>query len=104
MNPSYAEYVATAMSLAAERGLIWDLNFDEQGKVSKDTRWNLTELVGMLPPPTLWLGQVGVEPNSFEALNKIRLRMMQSELVPGAMPKVWQDLYQAVLVHQLLIK
>ncbi|MFC0808314.1 hypothetical protein ACFHWW_23030 [Ensifer sp. P24N7] len=104
MNPSYAEYVATAKSLGAERGLIWDLVFDQHGKVSKDTRWNLTELVGMFPPPTMWLGQVGVDQNSFAALNRIRKRIRQQELIPAPMPKVWRDLYQAVLIHQLLVK
>ncbi|MFA1623681.1 hypothetical protein ACDY96_12880 [Rhizobium mongolense] len=104
MNPSYKEYVATAKELAAERGLNWDLEFDQEGKVSKATRWNLTELVGMLPPPTIWLGQVGVESNSFAALNVIRRRMAQEALVPAPMSQVWRDFYQAVLIHQLLIR
>ncbi|WP_085780493.1 hypothetical protein [Rhizobium sp. NXC14] len=65
MNPFYAEYIATAKTLAEERGLNWRLVYDDHGKVSKDTRWNLTELRGMLPPPIQWLGQVGVEANSF---------------------------------------
>lgn len=104
MNSFYAEYVATAKALAAERGLKWNLVCDERGTVSKDTRWNLTELVGMFPPPTLWLGQVGVELNSFAALNAIRRRMMQSELVANPMPQVWRDFYQATFIYQLLIR
>lgn len=104
MNPFYVEYVATAKSLAAERGLIWDLVFDEQGKVSKDTRWNLTELVRMLPPPTIWLGQVGVDPTAFAKLNEIRRRMEQELVAAGPLPQAWRDLYQAVIVHQLLVR
>lgn len=104
MNPFYAEYIATAKSLAAGRGLIWDLVFDEQGKVSKATRWNLTELVGMLPPPTIWLGQVGVDPVVFVRLNEIRQRMRQAPLVAGPLPQAWRDLFQAVIVHQLLVR
>jgi hypothetical protein len=104
MNPFYAEYIATAKALATERGLNWNLAYDDQGKVSKDTRWNLTTLVGMLPPPTLWLGQVGVDPTAFQKLNEIRLRMNQEVLLPGPMSSHWLDLYLAVFVHQLLIR
>ncbi|RKD52207.1 hypothetical protein [Rhizobium sp. WW_1] len=104
MNPFYVEYIATAKSLAAERGLVWDLVCDDQGKVSKDTRWNLTELVGMLPPPTLWLGQIGVDPAAFQKLNEIRERMGQSLLVARPMTQHWRDLYLAIFVHQLVVR
>lgn len=104
MNQFYAEYIATAKVLAAERGLHWNLVYDDQGKVSNDTRWNLTELVGMLPPPTIWLGQVGVDTNSFVKLNEIRHRMAQEIIASSPMSKAWMDLYQAVLIHQLLIR
>jgi hypothetical protein len=104
VNPFFAEYVGTAKQLASERGLNWDLICDDHGKVRKDTRWNLTELVGMLPPPTLWLGQVGVDPAAFQKLNEIRQRMNQKPLLPGPMSQHWRDLYQAVFVHQLLIR
>jgi hypothetical protein len=104
MNPYYAEFIATAKTLAEERGLNWKLAYDDQGKVSKDTRWNLTELRGMLPTPTLWLGQVGVDPASFAKLNEIRERMGQALLVARILPPHWLDFYQAVLIHQLLLR
>lgn len=104
MNPFYAEYIATAKRLATERGLEWNLVCDEQGKVSKDTRWNLTALVGLMPPPTIWLGQIGVEPASFEKLNEMRRRLDEPPLVPTPMSQIWRDLYQAIIIHQLLIR
>lgn len=104
MNPFYAEYIATAKTLAKDQGLNWNLICDDQGKVSRDTRWNLTGLVGMLPPPTIWLGQIGVDRNSFVTLNEIGQRMHQALLVPGPMPQAWRDLYQAVLIDQLLMR
>ncbi|WSH68191.1 hypothetical protein U8Q05_30340 (plasmid) [Rhizobium ruizarguesonis] len=104
MNPFYAEYIATAKVLAAERGLIWNLGYDHQGKVTKETRWDLTRLVGMFPPPALYLGQVGVERNSFAKLNEIRQRMGQEAIEPRPMPDAWLDLYLAIFVHQLLIR
>lgn len=89
--------------MAAQRGLIWDLDYDVQGKVSKATRWDLTELVGMFPPPSIYLGQVGVDPNAHEKLNEIRKRMNQGPVPAAPMTLHWRDLYQAVLVHQLLV-
>ncbi len=104
MNAFYAEYIATAKRLAAERRLNWDLVCDDQGKVSKDTRWNLTELVGMLPPPTIWLGQIGADPAAFQKLNEIGRRMNLKPLAPRPMSQHWRDLYQAVVIQQLLIR
>ncbi len=104
MNPFYAEYIATAKALATERGLNWDLVCDDAGKVSQDSRWNLTAMAGLMPPPTLHLGQLGVDPLSFEKLNEIRARMGQPALPARTMPRHWRDLYQAVIVDQLLIR
>jgi len=103
MNPFYAEFIATAKNLAEERDLNWKLVYDKQGNVSKDTRWNLTELRGMLPPPVSWLGQVGVDTASFRKLNEIREGMGQGVLFARPMPPHWLDFYQAVLIHQLLL-
>lgn len=104
MNPFYADYIGTAKILAKDRGLCWDLVCDEQGKVSKDTRWNLSALVGMLPPPIYWLGQVGVEKNSFIKLNEIRQKNGKDAIAPQPMSTPWLDLYLAIVIHQLLVR
>ncbi|RUW64554.1 hypothetical protein EOA31_35605, partial [Mesorhizobium sp. M4B.F.Ca.ET.049.02.1.2] len=104
MNPFYAEYIATAKALAAERGLDWDLVCDDHGKVSEHTRWNLTAIAGLMPPPINYLGQLGVDAPSFAKLNEIRMSMGQAAIAPGAMPEHWRDLYQAMIVEQLLIR
>lgn len=103
MNPFYAEYIATAKRLAEERGLSWNLVFDGDGKVSKETRWNLTELRGGLSKPVSWLGQVGVDTAPFEKLNEIRVEMGQGPLLPKPMSPHWLDFFKAVLIHQLLL-
>lgn len=103
MNPFYAEFIATAKRLAEERGLSWNLVFDRDGKVSKETRWNLTELRGGLSKPVSWLGQVGVDTAPFEKLNEIRVEMGQGLLLPKPMSPHWLDFFQAVLIHQLLL-
>ncbi|MFS2149482.1 hypothetical protein [Rhizobium sp. Rhizsp42] len=103
MNPFYAEFITTAKRLAEERGLSWNLVFDGDGKVSKETRWNLTELRGGLSKPVQWLGQVGVDTAPFEKLNEIRVEMGQGLLLPKPMSPHWLDFFQAVLIHQLLL-
>lgn len=104
MNRFYAEFIGTARKLAESRGLVWDLEFDEGGKVNRETRWNLTALVGLMPPPTLWLGQVGVDANSFPKLNEIRQRMGQAPITASPMSAEWQNLYKAIFIHQLLVR
>lgn len=103
MNPFYAEFITTAKRLAEERGLSWNLVFDGNGKVSKETRWNLTELRGGLSKPVSWLGQVGVDTAPFEKLNEIRVETGQGLLLPKPMSPHWLDFFQAVLIHQLLL-
>jgi hypothetical protein len=103
MNPFYAEYIATAKRLAEERGLSWKLVFDGEGKVTKETRWNLTELRGGLSKPVSWLGQVGVDAAPFKKLNEIRVEMGQGLLVAMPLSPHWLDFFQAVLIHQLLL-
>lgn len=103
MNPFYAEYIATAKRLAEERDLSWKLVFDGEGKVTKETRWNLTELRGGLSKPVSWLGQVGVDAAPFKKLNEIRVEMGQGLLVAMPLSPHWLDFFQAVLIHQLLL-
>jgi hypothetical protein len=45
---------------------------DALGKVNKSERWNLTSLCGMvLPPPTIWLADLGYDDNCLPALARI---------------------------------
>ncbi|MDX0488524.1 hypothetical protein GOC76_30945 [Sinorhizobium medicae] len=103
MNAFYAEFITTAKRLAEERSLNWKIVFDGDGKVSKETRWNLTELRGGFSKPVSWLGQVGVDTAPFEKLNEIRVEMGQGLLMPKPMSPHWLDFFQAVLIHQLLL-
>ncbi|KAB1086801.1 hypothetical protein F4V91_10415 [Neorhizobium galegae] len=104
MTAYFQTYIETAKAIVLERGLEWNLNYDEEGRVTKDTRWNLTALVGLLPPPTIWLGRVGVEANSFAALNEIRSSRDLDPLLACVMSEPWLDLYKAVVIHQLCVK
>lgn len=104
MNGFYSEFVGTAKDLAISNGLDWNLVCDAEGKVTKESRWNLTALVGMMPPPTIHLGRLGVDGSSFAQLNEIAMARGQPLLQAQAMHPHWRDLYQAVVIHQLLVR
>ena len=104
MNASFAAYVASARVLADERGLEWDLPCDDAGKIAKESRWDLTALVGMIPPPSIHVSDFGVEEDAFERLNEVRRRAGQSELAPAPMSQSWRDLYLAAIIHQVLVR
>ena len=96
MNEFYASFVKTAQNLALERGLLWNLPCDALGKVNKSARWNLTRLCGMVPPPTLWLSDLGYYENCLPALNSFLGATGHGTVTSAAMPRHWRDLYQAL--------
>ncbi|MBB5051025.1 hypothetical protein HNQ36_000979 [Afipia massiliensis] len=104
MNAAFAAYVASAKVLAADRGLKWDLPCDDTGKIAKASRWDLTALVGMIPPPSIYVTDLGVIEGSFERLNEVRRQMGQPELEPAPMSQSWRDLYLAIIIHHLLVR
>ncbi len=103
MNPSFAAYIESAKSLASARDLKWNVDCDDAGHVIARHRWNLTALVGMLPPPTTYLGQLGGDRAVIEALNAMRANDGLEPLTVRVMPREWCDLYQAVIIHQLVV-
>jgi hypothetical protein len=104
MNSFYASFIQTAKDLADQRQLSWALPCDALGKVSKDKRWNLTSLCGMVPPPTTWLADLGYDDNCLPALNRILEQRGDCIVADRAMPRHWQEFYQAVILNELLIK
>lgn len=58
----------------------------------------------MIPPPSIYLSDFGVEEAAFERLNEVRRQMGQSELVAAPVNQSWRDLYLAVIIHQLLVR
>jgi hypothetical protein len=102
MNDSFDAYVTTAKARAAERGLIWDLPCDELGDIPKASRWNLTKLVGMTPPPSIFISSFGIDAASFRALNELKQRSGDGQQYVSTMTERWRDLYLAAIVHQVL--
>lgn len=104
MKSSFAAYIASAKVLASERGLIWDLPCDETGRIPKDSRWDLTLLVGMIPPPSFYVGSFAIEADALDRLNEVRQQLGQPNLDARPIQPLWRDLYLAVIIHQLLVR
>lgn len=99
-NEFYRSFIETAKGLAQAKGLRWKLRCDGLGKVAKTDRWNLTRLSGMVPPPTLWLGCLDCYPAAVEVLST----MGKGAMTPCAMSQPWRELYQAILINEIVIK
>lgn len=104
MNEFYRSFVETAKSMAFERGLQWDLPYNESGKIPKDKAWDLGALAGMVPPPFYRIIDLGFDAAALTILNSIREQEHLPSLSLKAMPAHWRDLYQAVVLTEVLIK
>ncbi len=104
MNEFYRSFIGTGKELAARNGLRWDLRVAADGKVEKTERWNLTLLCGLAPPPTIWLSDLGYDANSVVMLNRMRADNSLDPIADTTMPPDWRDLYQAVVLNELLVK
>ncbi len=104
MNEFYQSFIETAQSLATERGLQWALPSDGGGKVPKDQAWDLAALAGMVPPPFFRVTDLGFDASGLAAVNEIKERNGLTPVPATAMPSRWRDLFQAVVLTEVLIK
>lgn len=104
MNEFFSEYIVSARTLAARHSLDWHPTFDERGAIARDERWNLTTLAGLAPPPTVWLTDFGSNEPLRATLNAIERQRGRGETSHVVMPPGWRDLYQAILVHAILVE
>lgn len=104
MNDIYQSFITTAKELASHHDLYWDPPHGASGKVEKAHRWNLTLLCGLAPPPTIWLSDFGYDANSVKVLNDMRVEQASEHIAVVAMSRDWRELYQAVILNELLVK
>lgn len=104
MNDFYVAFIGRSKKLAAEKRLVWDMTYNDLGLVEKTERWNLTNLCGMVPPPTLWLRDMGYDNKCLPVLNRFLERAGKISRSDGPMPANWQDFYKSVLLNELLVK
>lgn len=105
MNRFYEGWLATAHEKAVVSGLTWNPEHcPTTGKIDRTQRWNLTELVGLSPPPTLWMSSLAHVEDDVVALRDIRSAQGEYLTHPMVMSLQWQEFLQAALVHVLLVK
>lgn len=104
MNDFFSSFVATARAKALDRGLSWEPAFAADGKICKAERWNLTELAGTVPPPTVWLSSFGHTATEVEAINAVRKRRDATPVAGGVMPRQWRELYKGTVLNEILVK
>jgi hypothetical protein len=104
MNPHFASFINLGKTVAAEKGLKWNLAVDEQGFAADRIGWNMTTCVGDVPPPALYLRDLGTDDKTLQVLNTQRAASGQSALARRALTPAWQDLIKAAVVEQLLIR
>ncbi|OAI14667.1 hypothetical protein A1359_10245 [Methylomonas lenta] len=97
MLESFQTYINFGKRLANERNINWDFELDKHGKA--DIGWNLTKLVGGLPPKNFYL-------RNFAANSKVIDIINQDKLVIHYQPidVDWQNLIKAVTCEQLFYK
>jgi hypothetical protein len=104
MNDFYRSFVDVAKCLAVANGLPWDLPYDSAGSIAKGQGWNLTKLAGMVPPPAFWLSDLGLYEPGLAGLNLVRAQKNLSPMANVAMPSTWQDIYKAVILHEIIVR
>lgn len=104
MNRFFAAYIASAKGLASERGLTWDPPCDEYGIIPREFQWDLTALVGMIPPPSIRITNLALDRGSLLSLNATQRSLGQASSERRPMPQCWRDLFLAVLVDQVIIR
>lgn len=94
---AYVSFVDSGKSLAASRGLVWDFLLDKTGFSSDG--WNLTQIVGGLPP-NFYLQDLGQD----EKTLALQRESNCPNLLKTPLRDSWQDLIKAATCEQLLFK
>lgn len=104
MNTNFAAFIETSKSIAKNKGLKWDIGYDNLGVVDVPCRWNISKLLNVMPPPLYQINNVGFDRNGLSALNTLYADRGLSLVDVSAMQPSWIDLYLAVIIDQLFVK
>jgi len=103
LNPHFEAFIQLGKDLAARRDLTWDIPLDEGGIAIEGSEWDLTELVGDVPPRRI-LRHFGAEQSAIDALNSVRLASGQKPYASAPLSSKWRDLIKAVVMDQLFVR
>ncbi len=104
MNQHYISFVELGKSLAAQKGLNWDLAVGEDGYAADRKGWNLSECVGDVRSPAYSLRDLSGDSKTIEVMNAARQIDGLAVLHQSALSPAWRDLIKAAVIEQLLVK
>jgi len=104
MNSYLDTYIRDARAIAEQRDIEWDLQLDAEGVAVPGRGWNLTEMAGDSPPPTIWMNDFGTDRKTVDHLNSSPgtgpLRTYRKMLLSCD----WQDFLKACAIDQLFVR
>ena len=104
MNQAFLAYIDLGRTLAAAKGLKWEIPLSNLFSAKDGIGWNLTSIAGDVPPPNHYLRDFGTEEKSLVITNKKRTESGQFPLLRQPISSSWQDFIKAAVAEQLLFK
>jgi hypothetical protein len=103
MNRWFTEFIRDAKQRADASGVHWELRLGADGKVAREQRWDLSEIVRS-PPPRALLSDLGTYEGCLEPLNLRRADAGLPPVARGPLGRGWRGLIQAAVLDQLLVR
>ncbi|MBO9508791.1 hypothetical protein [Thalassospira sp. A3_1] len=101
----YNSLIEQGRTFAKDNQLSWNLPLNEDGKVPKALRWNLSRIISAPEPPIFWLSTARIPPSAEQALRKICAANLTHTLPSRLfLTEEWWDLYKAIALHTLLVR
>jgi hypothetical protein len=104
MNRHYEAFVALGKELAIKAGLPWEMPLDTAGWACDGVGWNLTKITGDVPPPMVYLRDLGLDSKTLAVVNVKRIAVSLQPREPRPLSIAWQDLIKAAVAEQLLFR
>lgn len=104
MNKNIEAFIDLSRRTASENSIPWDIEADSSGKVRKHARWSLSAICGLPSPPSYSLSDLGDDSAALDHLSVHRGLTGDTSASKARLPRNWEELYKATIIHELLIK
>ncbi len=101
----YNSLIEQGRCFAEDNLLIWQLPVEDDGKVPKPLRWNLSRVISAPEPPVFWLSTARIPPSAEQALRTI-CTARNPHTFPSKLflTEEWWDLHKAIALHTILVR
>lgn len=94
---NFDNYIDTFRAVAERENVNWNVTCLDDGKIVKDQRWSLNDMLGVPAPPSFWLNNLGNDKTSL-------MMKLGSEVEPLILHPDWQELIKASTLEHCYIK